>query len=530
LFYLSEKPNSVIQKNNQAAVWFRILAVICILLFIHLLATFIAAKYRLLAAILFLVPVIFGLRLASYFFPFPLNFRQFELFDPSIYGSNIVLRSLGDLLINSVLFTWIVLFAHYHLQEKNVVLKNKSPWFKWLVLLLVSIALLAATFTSGQIIRSMVADSQISFDVINFFTLNMYSVTGFIVLCCVAISYFLLTKILMYFLQPLFPKNFAGLYLAIAIGGLIYLTFQLSIANAGFELFILAWLLLYLLLLNREGLSLSASKIVSSRLIFWLFFFSVTITSVIVLENSKKELRSREHYAETLATKADPSSETLLNTLLTDFQNEFLAANFYRLSTDSSNRFFKDSLVNGNFSGYTNKYETRIYTFDSLERPLYNQDAAGFNELNTVLKTQAKPTNIPELFYYDESYDRFSYISRKNVIDTSGDTLGYVFVLANPKKYKTDALNLELFSKGKNNAIENSTVYAFAVYNNLQLVNSHNDYSFATSLTPQQVPKDEFVIFKKNDYDELWYKAGPQKVVIIAKENNFLIESITLFA
>ncbi|MEP7255789.1 MAG: HAMP domain-containing sensor histidine kinase [Ferruginibacter sp.] len=530
LFYLVERPNSVIPKNNMAAVWFRILAAIFVLLFIHLLATYIAVKHRLLSAILFLVPVIVGLRLISYFFPFPLNLRQFELFDPSIYGSNIVFRSLGDLLINSVLFTWIVLFAHYHLQEKKVVLKNKSPWFKWLVLSVVSIILLAVTFTSGQVIRSMVADSQISFDVINFFTLNIYSVTGFIVLCCIAISYFLLSQILMYFLQPLFPKNFAELYLVVAIGGLIYLTFQLSIANAGFELFILAWLLLYLFLLNRGSLNLSASKIASSRLIFWLFFFSVTITSVIVLENSKKELRNREHYAETLATKADPSSETLLNTLLTDFQNEFLAANFYRMNTDSSNQFFKDSLVSGNFSGYTNKYETKIYTFDAKEKPLYNQDAAGFNELNTVLKTQAKPTNIPDLFYYDESYDRFSYISRKTVTDTSGDTLGYVFVLANPKKYKTDALNLELFSKGKSNAIENSTVYAFAVYTNLQLVSSHNDYAFATRLTAQQIPKDEFATFKKNGYDELWYKTGPQKIVIIAMENNFLIESITLFS
>ncbi len=530
LFYLVEKRNIVIPKNNLAAVWFRILAAVFVLLFIHLLATYIATKHRLLSAMLFLAPLVFGLRLISYFFPFPLNFRQFELFDPSIYGSNIVLRSLGDLLINSVLFTWIVLFAHYHLQEKNVVLKNKASWFRWIILSVVSIVLLVATFTSGQVIRSMVADSQISFDVINFFTLNIYSVTGFIVLCCVAISYFLLSQILLYFLQPFFSKNFLGLYLAVAIGGLIYLTFQLSIANAGFELFILAWLLLYLFLLNRDTLNLSASKIASSRLIFWLFFFSVTITCVIVLENSKKELRSREHYAETLATKADPSSETLLNTLLTDFQNDFLAANFHRLNTDSSNLFFKDSLVNGNFSGYTNKYETRIYTFDSSERPLYNRDATGFNELNTVLKTQAKPTNIPELFYYDESYDRFSYISRKTVTDTSGDTLGYVFVLANPKKNKTDALNLELFSKGKNNAIENSTVYAFAVYNNLQLVNSHNDYAFATKLTAQQIPKDEFVTFKKNGYDELWYKTGPQKIVIIAKENNFLIESITLFS
>jgi len=422
------------------------------------------------------------------------------------------------------------LFIHYHLQEKDVLVSRTKTGYRWFVLTLICIVLLAATFILGQVIRSMVADSQISFDVINFFTLTVYSVTGFIVLCCITIGYFLLSQILMYFIQAMYPKNFWGLYLSLAIGGLIYLTFQLSIANAGFELFILAWLLLYVFLLNRDYLTLSARKIATSRLIFWLFFFSVTITSIIVLENGKKELRNREHYAETLATKADPASETLLNTLLTDFRNDFLAANFYRFNSDSANQFLKDSLVNGNFSGYTNKYETKVYTFDTLERPLYNQDPAGFNELNTVLNTQAKPTNIPELFYYDESYDRFSYISRKTVMNYDKDTLGYVFVLANPKKYKTDALNLELFSKGNDNAIESSPVYAFAVYNNLQLVNNHNDYAFATRLTTMQVPKKEFVTLKKNGYDELWYKAGPQKVVIIAKENNFFIESITLFS
>lgn len=530
LFYLVEKSNIVKAKNNPVAVWFRIFGAVFVLLFIHLLATYIVSKYSLSKAILFLIITVIALRVISYLFPVPLNFRQFELFDPSIYGSNIVLQSLGDLLINSVLFTWIVLFIHYHLQEKDVLVSRTKPGYRWFVLTLICIVLLAATFILGQVIRSMVADSQISFDVINFFTLSVYSVTGFIVLCCITIGYFLLSQILMYFIQAMYPKNFWGLYLSLAIGGLIYLTFQLSIANAGFELFILAWLLLYVFLLNRDYLTLSARKIATSRLIFWLFFFSVTITSIIVLENGKKELRNREHYAETLATKADPASETLLNTLLTDFRNDFLAANFYRFNSDSANQFLKDSLVNGNFSGYTNKYETKVYTFDTLERPLYNQDPAGFNELNTVLKTQAKPTNIPELFYYDESYDRFSYISRKTVMNYDKDTLGYVFVLANPKKYKTDALNLELFSKGNDNAIESSPVYAFAVYNNLQLVNNHNDYAFATRLTTMQVPKKEFVTLKKNGYDELWYKAGPQKVVIIAKENNFFIESITLFS
>ena len=182
---------------------------------------------------------------------------------------------------------------------------------------------------------------------------------------------------------------------------------------------------------------------------------------------------------------------------MTDFRNEYLAANFYRFHNDSSNQFFKDSLVNGNFSGYTNKYDTKIFTFDANETPLFNKEDAGFNELNTVLKTQAKPTNIPELFYYDESYDRFSYISRKTVTNYDGDTLGYVFILANPKKYKTDALNLELFSRGKIMPLKIQPVYAFAVYNNLQLVNSHNDYAFATRVTPQQVPKKNLKRLRK---------------------------------
>jgi two-component system, NtrC family, nitrogen regulation sensor histidine kinase NtrY len=108
--------------------------------------------------------------------------------------------------------------------------------------------------------------------------------------------------------------------------------------------------------------------------------------------------------------------------------------------------------------------------------------------------------------------------------------LGYVFILARSKKYKTDALYPELFSRGNDYAIENSSVYAFAVYNNLKLISNHNDYAFATRLNKENVPKEDFELFHKDNFDELWYKAGPENVVIIAKQDNFLIEAITLFS
>ncbi len=530
IFYLNKNSGSIVQKNNSFSVALRITAALLVLILVHLCANFIAINNRLWKAASFIIIVVVSLRVISYFYQIPINFRQLNLFAPTVYSSNLVLRSLGDLLINALLFTWVILFIRHQLQTKSFILATKFHKAKWFWLALASIVFITATFIAGHILKGMVADSQISFDVINFFTLNVYSFVGFIVLCCIAIGYFLLGQILLYLLRPMFPQNFIPLYLSVTILGLSLLTIGYNYAIVTFELYLLIWLLIYLLLLSSNYFILLTTRISASRFVFWVFFFSISITFVIVQENNVKELANRKHYAEALSTKADPSSEILMNTLLTDFRNNILAANFYKFKKKSSNQFFKDSLVSGNFSGYNNKYDTKIYSFDENEKPLFNVDSTSYNELNSVLNTQAKPTSNPDLFFYDESYDRYAYISKKEIRDTANQLLGQIFILARSKKYKSDAITPELFSKGSDNAIENSSVYSYAVYTKLQLVSNHNDYAFATKLTKQQIPKEEFVINKKNGFDELWYKAGPQNVVIIAKEDNLFIESITLFS
>ncbi len=529
LFSLRQKAFTIVPHNNTIAAILRIAAALLLLITIHLIATYFV-QINFYRGTIFLVLTVAAIRLLSYYFPIPLNLRQYELFDPSIYGSNAVLRSLGDLLINASLFLWIVLFIRHYVQEKNIFIPQKNAYVKWLFILAGIIILLACTFAGGHIIRSMVADSQISFDVINFFTLNVYSVMGFVVLGCLTIGYFFATQIIIYLLQPMLPKNIMQLVLFITITGLVFLSFRIYDPIVVFELYLLIWLLLYILLLNNKYLFFQATEMISSRLIFWLFFFSVSITGIIIAENNKKEVEKLKHYAETLSTKADPSSERLMNTVLTDFRNEALAPIFYKFKNEASNKFLKDSLLNENFSGYLNKYDTRIFTFDEDEKMLYNHDGTTFNTLSTILKTQGKPTAVPDLFYYDLSYDRFTYISKKDISDSAGKLLGYVFILASPKKYKTDALYPELFLKGYNNSIENSPIYSFAVYNKLRLVTSHNDYAFPSRLAAKQLPVNDFTAVRNDGHDELWYKAGADKVVIIATQDSFIIESITLFS
>ena len=529
LFSLIQSVVITIPHDTLPASIFRLLSILVLFLLVHIMATYVVHRsfYK---GVTFLASFILVVRIASYYLPIPLNLRQFELFDPAIYGSNMVLRSLGDLLINAVLFLWLLLFVRHYIQEKNIVISIKKPVVKWIAILIGIAGLIITTLVSGHIILSMVADSQISFDVINFFTLNIYSVIGFVVLGCVAIGYFFLTQVILYLLQPLLPSNKMVMLLYLTIVGLIILTIRINQLNVGFDLILLLWMLVYLLLLNNENFFLLASQIISSRLIFWLFFFSLSISGIIIFENDKKEVERRKYYAETLSTKADPASERLMNTVLTDFRSEALAPLFFRFKKEISNRILKDSLLNENFSGYLNKYDTRIYTFDEKEKPLFNPDSTNYNTLTTILKTQGKPTAIAGLYYYDVAYDRFTYISMRDITDSSDNLLGSIFILATPKRYKTDALYPELFLRGYNNSIENSLIYSYAIYNKLQLVSNHNDYAFPWKLTADQIPKTDFETFRKKGYYELWYKAGPDKVVIMAKEDNFFIESITLFS
>ena len=80
------------------------LPVYCLLLVvIHNMAHALVERYTRLAGISFLVITILVLRIMTYYFPGIFHFRQYELFDPTIYSSNFILRSLGDLLINALL-------------------------------------------------------------------------------------------------------------------------------------------------------------------------------------------------------------------------------------------------------------------------------------------------------------------------------------------------------------------------------------------------------------------------------------------
>jgi two-component system, NtrC family, nitrogen regulation sensor histidine kinase NtrY len=529
LFYLVKSFSYHAAKYSLILLLVVFAGVLLLLVVIHNMAHAIVEKYNKLAGVSFLVLTLLCLRIITYYFPGIFHFRQYELFDPTIYSSNFILRSMGDLLINALLFCWMVMFVQQELGT------YRFPVFRiflkrGLVVLASMTTLVITTFLFADIVQSLVADARISFNVTNFFSLTIYSFIGFIILASLALSYFIFTQILLRLIRDYLEGNVLIISIVAATIGLAYLSIHSKTRMVELDIYVLVWLLCYLWLMIRNMISGLRFRLNISEIMFWLFIFSGSISVIIIFENRKIELEQRKSFADRLAEQIDPSSEKLVSMSLIYFENDLLQRQFDRFRNPVENHYLKDSLVNNNFSAYLSKYDTKIYTYDSAEKPLYNQVSVSYDTLNTIFKLQGKPTTIPNLMYYEKAYDKFSYIYKKTIQNKSGKISGYLFVQAEPRSYKSEGLAPQLTQQRKEYLPEYSPVYSYAIYSDNELITYYNNYPFPTQLNDSILPRKDFEQRRNNGYDELWHTVSDDKIIVIAKKDNLLIEAITLFS
>ena len=525
LYRIELKPGKSFISYDIVTIILRVLSIILLLIFLHSLAQELVGQYKFKTGFIFLLLSVSILRLIAYRFSFPFDFSKLPLFDPSVYASNFLHPSLGDLFVNAVLLFWLVNFYQSH--------NDHLPWLRFRLSERVKNFVRLFLFTTigfllAAVIISLVRDSKISFDVTNFFSLNIYSISSFVILCLLVLSFFNFSQILLKeSLESKMPLSFQCL--AVAVFGFIFLLFFLS-ADVPVYLCVMGWLIVYLCLLNFRKKDMGDTLLRSSFFIFWVMLFALSIAALVIYENRLVEFEQRKRIAEKLALQTDPSGENLLNIAATNLDDQFLVTNFHRFSgSEFSNKFIKDSLINQNFSGYLNKYDTRIYTYDSSFHPLYNEDSVKYATLRSIILNKAKPTVIPELFSSENSVEGFSYIYQK-LVKNGEDTIGYLFVTVKSKRYKSEALYPELFNQVQDIASDLNTNYAYAVYNKGKIINHFNTYGFPSVLTKDQVPPFEFTFRQEDNYSELWYNSGNDKQVLVVKRSTWLMESVTLFA
>ncbi len=527
-FSVYEKQKENAQKNNRISILFFLIGLICLISYIQQSTLAIAQKGNFSLAFFSLVICVFIIRIFFFFNITPVDVRQFELFRPIHFRDGIWVPSLGDLLLHGICLLWIVLFYRNRLSELGWV-PNEKKWLPAVSLLLISTTLIGSAYLTSNLIRNLVVNADFSFDTIRFFTLSLQSAVGFFVIAILLLCFFLFSQSLFFLYHVVFKENLIPILISICVFAMAFLSFRVGFIKGGFEIFVTIWLLFYVLISGKAFQHLTKNPI-STRQVFWFAFLAVSVSVILLQETHNRELDNRQKYAKSISIRLNPANESIVNSTISDLRGYFLQDQFLRFFDTVSNLALKDSLIKSAPSSFSNNYNGEFLTYNSDEKPLFNSSTITYNEILTILSAQAKPTFYKDLFYFNQTFNQFSFIFNKDVKDTGGNLLGHIVFIANPKTEKSDALYPELFSKGNEQTIENSADYAVAMYRDGKLVNSFNDYPFSVTLKKDDIPSVDQIEIKKEGVSEWWAHAGPGKWVVIARNSNTFLELITLFS
>ena len=533
LFYIQKKSGASFDQPETVSILLRVIAIIILMVFVNALATELAEKNGFIRGFLFLVTVVVSVRTITYFFPFPFDYSNLGLFDPGVYASSVLHPSLGDLLINSILLFWLVTFIKFNSHYLQTVLTTVNVTVKRAVGVFALFCLPIFTITVAIFLSSLVrdsADSELSFNVTDFFSLNGYTAVSLIIICFLILSFFYVAQLLIS-LSLLLPLSMYWRVIILLSFSLLFLSFKISDnTSIQFGFALVAWLFFFYFFVSVRRADITVSFYDSPYFMPWSIFLMASVTALLMFQNKQLELDKRISIAYKISRQTDPADERIVSMAITKFSDFFLKDNIYQFYWEGTNQSLKSNIINSNFRGYLKSFDTRIYTYDSIAAPLYNEDPTAYKDIKAILDNQGQPTNKPGLFYYENTADQFSYIFEKEIRSADNRIMGYVFLVIRPKVYKKEELTPELIKQlmPKNEISDRD--YPYAIYNKNHLVKSAGNYNFKDTIFKKDLPRFELE-FKENDGDsELWYNTTDNKLIIVARKDKWFAESVTFFA
>jgi len=471
--------------------------------------------------------IIAVLRIGLYTFGLPFNLDTLQFFSPSLYASSKYLSSLGDLFINTLFALWITVFVTRHTTYKKFFHGVKQSGLRHLIAVILVPILLAYFFSFLTVVRSLVLDSNISFDVSHFYSINVYTILGlFIIGAVTGVSCIIIYLFNIQLTNLLGSKWIKYVLVAIAGGIGIVATAR---GDQPFTWIMLSWLILFIALLDIKRLKL-VSDLFEPHMVFWAIFICIFSTGVLQFFNHVKERQSRRAFAEQLEPKRDDITEYAFDNIVHKIEVDKQIKAFLYKPTANARKLLDQRFDLQYLNGPLNKYQSRIYLFDEKGTELFNKDTTAYNDLVGEMN-ESITTNSTYLFYKESILDRHYYLSYIPIYsDTINKRIGYVIIDLDLKKQINETVYPELLQPSSNKDAQNEGEYSYAIYSSGKLVTQVNDYAFTTKLANDTLRPLHYKFHNGEQSSELYFKLPDKLTVVVVYIRNIYIETITLFS
>lgn len=464
------------------------------------------------------------------------------LFSPEYYASAWFLNSLGDLLLNTLVFALCIIYIYIYIGGVVLVHQAKVRQYTWSGIV---IAILLAAFLFSVVINyllsGLIINSQISFNINNVFELTTYSIIGIFIIGLLLFCFYLVCDGSVRYIQKThFGISYVSILFLITQGIFLVLLIWLRDTEMFINYGVSAFLLANTLILFTSYIRRTSRRVFSfTRSLLVVLAFSIYAAQIVYEFNTTKENERRVLMASRLENQHDLVAEYLFKEVEMKLQDDPFLDNFFRLPIEEhlAQPFLASDLqrrlLRLYFSGYLGKYDVQFKFFDRNDAPINNAGDPSWNldAIQNVINIKGSSTYSPDFYYINNSNGRISYKAIVTLKD--GIKLGTLVVEINARLIQDRVGFPELLM---NSDINNSEVlqnYSYARYENGRLVSQTGGYNYfltpapyaqydITSLVPH------FKIF--NNYSHLFYPTSSGGLIIISHFNLGLLVYITLFS
>ena len=447
-------------------------------------------------------------------------FEHSRLFTPDLFASR-YFPSLGHLLVVTLSAVSLVALFYLHIKTEDTPDRRIRKFLAGGLFLTATLCLL---FTE-QIIRILVLDSGISFQIYRITSFSGYSVVGLAIIICWFIVVGLLVDRASAFLgfRP-------GRVLLIG-SGVITGTILLAVLLPGDHGSWMGWTGMLLLLGGHLYLRYPHTDRISfSRFIFLLLFISVFMVIRLQQYNRIKMERKREVELVKLSSEQDPVAEMLFSELSMAIRNDSVLARF--LDQPFSDI---DPLVNrlrrNYFSGYWNKYDLQITVCRPDDRvylkPPDDEWYHCYSFFDELIRDEGIQITGSDFYFLDNLNGRISYLA--SIPYFSSGSEHRVFIELDSKILSEELGYPELLLDDQFNAFTSSD-FSYARYNNGTLITQDGEFPYRMSSDFYTKGENTFEKITMEGYDHSIYNLNKKNTIIVGSPSVTMVDNLIFFS
>ncbi|MEJ6736862.1 MAG: HAMP domain-containing sensor histidine kinase [Flavobacteriales bacterium] len=456
--------------------------------------------------------------LLLYFHPFEALFQQ-ELFSPTVFAQSLFLPSLGDLIINTVLFAIIIYYLSRAIQNINT--HNK------VVVFLIAITTAVSPLILANLLDGLITNSKINFDINYLLDLNAYSFIGIGAITTLFISIILLINIsFTHFSEKAFRKNqLISIFWTLSLVSVIIGHFYLELSAI-----LTFWVLLVILVFSLN----TNSKTSFYRSVLLVLIISVTTSYGFIHLGKLKAEVNKEFVAKKLARERDPVTEYLFEDIVKKIEKDTLIQNTANTNLQTNDKLNKH-ILDRYFGGHYGKYDITIIGIFNAIDSIYVEgnnvvNAAAFfkDKIEQETDDPFRVNKTLNFLYSNEGVS--SYFATVKLNSTKEKSILYIELL--PKDFSKTEGYPELLLNEKDVASPlNTNTYSFAKYKKGKLINNSGKFNYSIELNNQYQFNDDG--FFKTTFDNAYhviYQNDKNTSIILSSPQKSIFNYITTFS